>query len=118
VDPTATHIKIQVPGIIMSVTKNVLRTEGVIVASLLGYGNGLDSYSSDLQNEAVRAKELSNKLTEVEVNRINLGIKVVKDKDTESAKIFEQVFPCCKPEMFSLWPPEERMSACDEDKDE
>jgi hypothetical protein len=108
VDPTYPHGKIQVPGVIMSVTKNVLRTEGVVVAALLGYGNALDSYSSSFQNEAVRAKELSNKLTEAEVSRINLGIKVVKDKDTDSSKIFEQVFPCCKPQIFSLWPSRER----------
>jgi hypothetical protein len=108
VDPTYPHGKIQVPGVIMSVSKNVLRTEGVVVAALLGYGNALDSYSNAFQNEAATAKELKNKPTEAEVSRINLGIKVVKDKDTDSAKIFEQVFPCCKPQIFSLWPSRER----------
>jgi hypothetical protein len=74
---------------------------------LLGSGNALYSCSSALLNETVRAKELSNKLTEAEVDRNNLVIKLIKDKDAPGAKIFEQVFPCCKSQIFLVWPPTE-----------
>jgi hypothetical protein len=92
--------KITVPGIIISSNKYVMRTDGVIVEALLGQGDALDAYSHGLQDEAVRSKQLSN-------NKDGVAIEIVKDKDAEAAKIFEQVFPCCKPPIFSLWPPKD-----------
>ncbi len=34
-----------VPGVILTATKNVLRTDGIIVEALLGQGDALDTYS-------------------------------------------------------------------------
>jgi hypothetical protein len=110
VDPNNPHRKITVPGIILSVDTNVMRTEGVIVESLLGQATALDPYSTGLQEEAVEAKHLSNLLTQTEIDKNNAGIKIVQDKDLDSAKIFEQVFPCCKPQVFSLWPPKDKQN--------
>jgi hypothetical protein len=102
-DETGNNITVQ--GIIVSANKYVMRTDGVIVEALLGQAEALDNYSKGLQDHAVRAKELENRLSEIEGTIKYLGIDVVKGKDAESAKIFGQVFPCCKPHMFSLWPP-------------
>ena len=93
----ATGTEIVVPGIILSAKKSVLRTEGVIVEALLGQGDALDAYSHGLQDEAVRAMELSNTLMETKVEKNRLGVKIIQDKDSDAAKLFEQVFPPPKP---------------------
>jgi hypothetical protein len=42
-EDAATGTAITVPGIVLSTTKNVLRTEGVSVETLLGQGEALDA---------------------------------------------------------------------------
>ena len=106
-DP-ATRSSFIVPGIILSADKYVLRTEGVIVESLLGQASALDPYSEALQAQAARERELNNDLKRTDIEKNRLGIKVIKDKDLDSAGIFEKIFPCCKPDLFSLWPPKEK----------
>ena len=56
----ASGTRITVPGVIMSANTHIPGTEGVIVEALLGHGDGLDSYSHGLQEQAVRARELEN----------------------------------------------------------
>jgi hypothetical protein len=104
-DETGNQIMAQ--GLIISANKYVLRTDGVIVEALLGLGDALDDYSHGLQDQAVKARELDNTLSQTEIDKNNLGITVVQQKDADSAKIFGQVFPCCKPQVFSLWPPKD-----------
>jgi hypothetical protein len=105
-DPV-TQAKIPVPGIILTAEKRILRTEGVIVEALLGQASALDPYSEGLQTHAVREKELNNELKRTEIERNRLATKIIKEKDRNSAEIFEKVFPCCKPSIFSLWPPKD-----------
>jgi hypothetical protein len=100
--------KITVPGVIMSANKYVMRTDGVIVEALLGQGDALDAYSHGLQDQAVRAKEMENRASEIEGSIKYLGTKIVNAKDADSAKIFGQVFPCCKQPMYSLLPPKDK----------
>ena len=49
-----------VPGIIMNVSKRVLRTDSAVVDAVLGQGEALDCYNQNLQQSAVKATELSN----------------------------------------------------------
>lgn len=56
-----------VPGVVLRVDTNVLRTDGVIVESVLGKGQGLDPYSHGLQVEAVRERKLLSDIREVAV---------------------------------------------------
>ncbi len=49
-----------VPGIIMNVSKRVLRTDSAVVDAVLGQGEALDCYNQNLQQSAVKAAELSN----------------------------------------------------------
>jgi hypothetical protein len=80
---------------------------------LLGQVNALDDYSTGLQTEAVKSKELSNGLTQTEIDKTKEAIKIVQGKDADGAKIFEQVFLCCKPPIFSLWPPKDKENGPD-----
>lgn len=49
-----------VPGIIMDVSKRVLRTASAVVDAVLGQGEALDCYNQNLQQSAVKAAELGN----------------------------------------------------------
>lgn len=49
-----------VPGIILDVTKRVVRTDSAVVDALLGQGEALDCYNQNLQQAAVKEAELSN----------------------------------------------------------
>ena len=49
-----------VPGIILDVTKRVVRTDSAVVDALLGQGEALDCYNQNLQQAAVKEAELDN----------------------------------------------------------
>ena len=105
--------EIIVPGIILAANTNIMRTEGVLVESLLGEINALDEYSQGLQNESVRKMELENDLKKREVLRNDLAREIImtdeqNNNDNNKPSIrFERVFRCCKPTIFSLWPRKE-----------
>jgi Bacterial Ig domain len=82
-----------VPGVIVGVTTNVLRTEGVVVDALLGQGEGLDDYSRGLQQAAVGERVLRNKELEQEISDRQLVSKIVTDKDDDAADVYEKVHP-------------------------
>jgi hypothetical protein len=88
-----------------------MRTEGVIVESLPGQATTLNAYSQELQEQAVRERKLNNDLRMIAIEKNKLGIRLINDKDEEAAKIFEKVFPCCKPSIFLLWPPKENKNS-------
>jgi Big-like domain-containing protein len=96
--------RFRVPGIILSANKYVMRTDGVIVEALLGQGDALDDYSHGLQDEAIRAKLLNHQLTESEIKKMALSMKIINEGNADLAKVFEQVYPCCQQQVFSLWP--------------
>jgi hypothetical protein len=91
-----------VPGIILNVDKHVMRTEGVIVDALLGEGDALDTYSHGLQDEAVKAQQLANAQTQTEIQKNQLAVSIIQNKDTEAAKLYSQVYPCCPEEELAL----------------
>lgn len=91
----ASNLKKEAPGVIVSAQLNVMRTDGIFVEALLGQGDGLDTYSHGLQDEAVREKELANNLKEKEIAKLGLANTVVKDNEADKAKLFQQVYPCC-----------------------
>jgi hypothetical protein len=98
----ATGFEVNVAGIPISATNNVMRTEGVLVEALLGQGDALDQYSHGLQDEAVLAKNLENALARARTDREKLGQTVVKAGDDTKGEIFAKVFPeppcCCENE--------------------
>lgn len=91
-DPETTF-SIQVPGVILGVTTNVMRTDAVIADSVLGLGQGLDMYSQTLQTETVRLQRAQNDLQAAQSKRVQLAAAVLGGKDATQAAIFGQVFP-------------------------
>src|SRR5215207_7677 len=84
-----------VPGIIVNVDKNVLRTDGVIVEALLGQANALDDFSKGLQDEAVEERKLANE-------RMQTGLEIAKDGPDDAADRFAKVFPKTVAESIDL----------------
>lgn len=94
IDPI-TGTKIDVPGIILSVQKNVIRTEGVIVEALLGVGDALDGYARRLQEIEVERREAEIILKKAESERAALLNDVIRDNDEQRAKLLSSLTcPC------------------------
>lgn len=95
----ATGFEVKVPGIPIAGTRNVMRTEGIIVEALLGQGEGLDAYSKGLQEQAVRAKTIENDRQTSLVQREILAQSVVSEGSSAKAAVFEKLFPppACDP---------------------
>ncbi|MFF3024557.1 hypothetical protein ACFVRR_18200 [Gottfriedia sp. NPDC057948] len=95
-DQTGREILVQ--GIIISVKKHVMRTEGVIVDSILGQGDALDTYSHGLQDEEIRTKKLANDLKEKEIEKYEIAKSILEKSEVEKGAIFSQLYPnpnCC-----------------------
>jgi hypothetical protein len=95
--------EIKVPGIILRAEPNTLRTNGLIVEPVLGQGEGLDVYSRGLQTEAVEERSVANRRARAEADKAEIGVKIVRDRDSKAAKLYAQVFP---PELASDAPRE------------
>jgi hypothetical protein len=81
-----------VPGIIFDVTKRIMRTDSVVVDSLLGQGEALDCYNQQLQNIAVQKAQLEN-------DQLTMGLQIISGIDDSATKAanFKKVFgPCCE----------------------
>lgn len=86
-------MSVDVDGVIMSIQKNVLRTDCVIVEAILGQGQALDDYAIGLQREAVNAEVLKNRAKEQDIARGQLAMDVVNSADEARANVFARVFP-------------------------
>lgn len=89
----ATGTTIKVPGIIMAANKHVLRTDGIVVDAVLGQGEALDEYSSNLQLQSVREKELKNDLLQTEVRMRELALQILESKDQAAAQLYALLNP-------------------------
>jgi hypothetical protein len=84
---------ITVPGIVLAHDQIVMRTEGVMVDSVLGQGEGLDTYSQGLQEVSIAERRMAIAERQAELDRQELARELVATKDAEGAEIFAQVFP-------------------------
>lgn len=87
---------ITVPGVIVSADSHVMRTDGVVVDTFLGLGNGLDEYSTGLQVQEVRERQLANDLRQAELDRVRLGMSLVTGGDAKAVELFQKVFPATR----------------------
>jgi len=95
-NPGGSSIK-EIPGIILGVTKNTMRTDGVMVETILGGGDGLDAYSHAIQDEKTRGAKLENDVRQ-------LGIDIVKAlAPDKKAGAFETILKPTPP-VQSKWP--------------
>jgi hypothetical protein len=100
-DATDASTAIKVPGIIVAVTTNTLRTEGVIVDSLLGQGDGLDAYSQGLQDAAVEERVVANDRVRQETEAARQRDQIIADKDEDAAEVYRMLHPA-EPTDFTL----------------
>jgi hypothetical protein len=84
---------ITVPGVIIAADSHVIRTDGVVVDTFLGLGNGLDDYSTGLQQEAVRSQQVDNDRREAETDRLRLAMSIVQNHDSAGAALYQNLFP-------------------------
>lgn len=97
-----TEAEFAMPGVITSVMKNVMRTEGVIVEALLGQGEALDDYAIRLQElEVTRREAEAAKATAVAVQSALIN-QLVTDKDQAGARILAELTCPCGPESGNL----------------
>lgn len=89
-DP-ATGTQVSVPGVILAVVKNVLRTDGVIVEALLGQGDALDEYAQRLQQLEVNRREAEQAQEAAKAEQAALVNQVVRDGDTERARLLAEL---------------------------
>lgn len=89
-DP-ATGTKIEVPGIILSASKNVLRTEGVMVEALLGAGEALDDYARRRQELEVARREAELAAAQAKAEREALLNDLVRDNDGTRAALLGEL---------------------------
>lgn len=82
-----TGSKIVVPGVILSSMKSVLRTEGVIVESMLGEGAALDEYAKRLQELEVQRRKAEVEQLTAKAKQATLANQIISDNDKDRAKI-------------------------------
>jgi len=90
-NPHYTNGEVPVEGIVISETKNTIRTDAVIVDALLGHGAALDNYALATQQEVLREKQLRN-------TREELAQKLIESGDKEKLELFKSLFVCCEKE--------------------
>ncbi|MFE9687859.1 hypothetical protein [Streptomyces sp. NPDC006285] len=83
---------ITLPGIITAAEHHVMRTDGITVDAFLGEGQGLDAYSTGLQEQALRAQAADNLLKEREAERLQIALEIARDGDTRRAEAFRTLF--------------------------
>ncbi len=93
-----TGVSFTIPGIILGVTTNTMRTDGVMVEALLGQSEALDEYNLGLQKQKVEAETLANTELRLETKEHALALDIVERKDDSAAQIFATV---CPPETTS-----------------
>lgn len=89
-DPV-TGTEIEVPGIIVSATKNSMRTDGVMVESLLGTGGALDQYAEQLQGLEIARGEAEVAKENAVAERTALENEVVRDEDSVRVDLLRQL---------------------------
>ena len=92
-DITATEIPVS--GIILTVVKSILRTEGVIVEAMLGTGEALDGYAKRLQELEILRREAEVDLARAKVETSLLINQLATSNNTDGAKILSDLTcPC------------------------
>jgi hypothetical protein len=107
-----------VPGIVITATSTVMRTEDVIVEALIGEQPALDGYAMGLQEEEIRSRrlanerqELDNRLLGLAAERQSLLLDLVRSRDTEVLALYSQALDAVpsgtRPRrVLGVWEPE------------
>ena len=82
-----------VPGVILGVTTNTLRTDGVVVDAFLGGGVALDTYARQLQTAAASERRAQAWLTHAKRDQLVLANTIVEGGDKARAETYALMFP-------------------------
>lgn len=94
-EDTLTGFTVPVPGVILSVSRNVMRTDGVIVEALLGEGEALDGYARRLQEIEVARRESLAAKEAAEAARVSLINDLAEAGDLDRARALA-IATCCE----------------------
>ncbi|MHA1106376.1 MAG: hypothetical protein ACTSPN_11780 [Promethearchaeota archaeon] len=84
--------KIPVEGIVLEYSNHTVRTDAVIMDSLLGHGVALDNYELGKQQQKLINKQLANK-------QMELALSIVEEEDDKKRVAYRTIFcPCEKRE--------------------
>ena len=89
-DPV-TGTEIEVPGIIVSATKNSMRTDGVLVEALLGTSSALDAYAEQLQELEVGRREVELAGVRAETELDEIANAAIRDNDEARADLVSRL---------------------------
>ncbi|KAA1420693.1 hypothetical protein FE697_017290 [Mumia zhuanghuii] len=78
-----------VPGVVLSTSRTVMRTDGVLVDAFTGQGNALDSYSTTLQEQEARRVTLENDQAEAMTALLTRAAAAGADELTGYAQVIE-----------------------------
>lgn len=81
-----------VDGVLLKENTVVLKTDSLVVESLLGTADSLDDYSVQLQTETIREKKLANDAVEAETAKTQLGVALVRGRDAASVELYAKAF--------------------------
>ena len=81
--------KVPVEGIVLEMNKHTVRTDAVIMDSLLGHGVALDNYQLGLQEQDLMKKELANR-------QKKLALRLIAEGDDKKVSNYRSIFCECK----------------------
>lgn len=90
IDP-ATGREFEIPGVLLKVDRQVMRTEGVIVEAILGEGAALDAYARELQLLEVSRRADEARLVAERAERERLINQAVADNDADRITLLAQI---------------------------
>ena len=91
-----TKVKYNVLGVLLAANDYVMRTEGVIVESILGEGIALDDYATKLQESEIKRRDALAKREEALANRERLINNIATNSEEVKAKILSEMTCPCK----------------------
>lgn len=87
---TAGGLEIRVPGVILEVQKNILRTPSLVVDALLGQGEALDCFNMKAQDAVAVGENLKN-LEAIQKMELVEGL----DDPMQRVELYKKVFGAC-----------------------
>lgn len=91
-DDPATGAQFTVPGVIMAVQKNTMRTDGLIVETIMGLAPALDEYNEQLQAESLHERQAQNLALDLGNAREQLAQQIVASGNAAQLKAFTAIF--------------------------
>lgn len=77
--------EIRVPGLVLAHDAVVMRTDNLYIDSIIGQLDALDAYSSELQKQDLRSRQVVNDADAARTEALRAGLELVRDGKHEAA---------------------------------